>query len=81
MNPVDHPHGGGEGKSSGGHKSKTPWGKLTKGRKTVKYKKKSLYSPRSSSTPHLLITLSVVVMKKKEFSIRNSVLENNIFTY
>lgn len=34
MNPVDHPHGGGEGKSSGGRCSVTPWGKLTKGIKT-----------------------------------------------
>lgn len=31
MNPVDHPHGGGEGKSSGGRPSVTPWGKPTKG--------------------------------------------------
>ena len=36
MNPVDHPHGGGEGKTSGGRHSVTPWGKLTKGKKTVK---------------------------------------------
>ncbi len=34
MNPVDHPHGGGEGKSSGGRHPVTPWGKPTKGRKT-----------------------------------------------
>lgn len=33
MNPVDHPHGGGEGKSSGGRPSVTPWGKPTKNRK------------------------------------------------
>jgi len=39
MNPIDHPHGGGEGKSSGGRCSVTPWGKLTKGFKTVKRKK------------------------------------------
>jgi len=31
MNPVDHPHGGGEGKTSGGRTSVTPWGKPTKG--------------------------------------------------
>ena len=30
MNPVDHPHGGGEGKTSGGRSSVTPWGKPTK---------------------------------------------------
>lgn len=31
MNPIDHPHGGGEGKTSGGRPSVTPWGKPTKG--------------------------------------------------
>ncbi len=34
MNPVDHPHGGGEGKTSGGRNPVTPWGKGTKGKKT-----------------------------------------------
>ena len=41
MNPVDHPHGGGEGKSSGGRHPVTPWGKPTKGYKTRKRKKAS----------------------------------------
>ena len=41
MNPVDHPHGGGEGKSSGGRHPVTPWGKPTKGYKTRKRNKKS----------------------------------------
>merc|ERR1711966_362141 len=36
MNPIDHPHGGGEGKTSGGRPSVTPWGKPTKGQPTVK---------------------------------------------
>ncbi|MCZ4299429.1 50S ribosomal protein L2 [Henriciella marina] len=36
MNPVDHPHGGGEGKSSGGRHPVTPWGKKTRGPKTRK---------------------------------------------
>lgn len=36
MNPIDHPHGGGEGKTSGGRPSVTPWGFLTKGKKTSK---------------------------------------------
>lgn len=36
MNPVDHPHGGGEGKTSGGRPSVSPWGWLTKGKKTKK---------------------------------------------
>jgi len=40
MNPVDHPHGGGEGKSSGGRPSVTPWGKYTKGQPTRSKKKK-----------------------------------------
>ncbi|MFV9691272.1 MAG: 50S ribosomal protein L2 [Desulfobacteria bacterium] len=39
MNPVDHPHGGGEGKSSGGRHPVTPWGVPTKGYKTVRRKK------------------------------------------
>ena len=34
MNPIDHPHGGGEGRTSGGRTPVTPWGKDTKGRKT-----------------------------------------------
>ena len=40
-NPVDHPMGGGEGKSSGGRHPVTPWGKITKGLKTRKKKKAS----------------------------------------
>ncbi|CAK8163245.1 50S ribosomal subunit protein L2 [Candidatus Xenohaliotis californiensis] len=40
MNPVDHPHGGGEGKTGTGGPPVTPWGKLTKGAKTVIKKKK-----------------------------------------
>ena len=39
MNPVDHPHGGGEGKTSGGRHPVTPWGKPTKGAKTRKNKR------------------------------------------
>lgn len=38
MNPIDHPHGGGEGKTSGGRSSVTPWGKPTKGGKTSRSK-------------------------------------------
>ncbi|MEW5924492.1 MAG: 50S ribosomal protein L2 [Candidatus Zixiibacteriota bacterium] len=41
MNPVDHPMGGGEGRSSGGRHPCTPWGKITKGLKTRKKKKQS----------------------------------------
>ena len=38
MNPIDHPHGGGEGRSSGGRHPVTPWGKPTKGKKTRRNK-------------------------------------------
>jgi large subunit ribosomal protein L2 len=41
MNPVDHPHGGGEGRTSGGRHPVTPWGVPTKGYKTRKGKKAS----------------------------------------
>lgn len=39
MNPVDHPHGGGEGRTSGGRHPVTPWGVKTKGKKTRKNKR------------------------------------------
>jgi len=39
MNPVDHPHGGGEGRSSGGRHPVSPWGVPTKGHKTRKNKR------------------------------------------
>jgi len=41
MNPVDHPHGGGEGKTAAGRNPVTPWGKPTKGGKTRSKKKPS----------------------------------------
>jgi len=41
MNPIDHPMGGGEGKSSGGRHPCSPWGQLSKGLKTRKKGKKS----------------------------------------
>ena len=43
MNPVDHPHGGGEGRSSGGRHPVTPWGKSTKGKKTRNNKKTNMF--------------------------------------
>ncbi|HIF25398.1 MAG TPA: 50S ribosomal protein L2 [Micavibrio sp.] len=46
MNPVDHPHGGGEGKTSGGRHPVTPWGKPTKGYKTRKNKATDKYIVR-----------------------------------
>ena len=38
MNPIDHPHGGGEGKTNSGRHPVTPWGKPTKGAKTRRKK-------------------------------------------
>ena len=47
MNPVDHPHGGGEGKASGGRPSVTPWGIITKGKPTrLKPWPKCVITPR-----------------------------------
>jgi large subunit ribosomal protein L2 len=47
MNPVDHPHGGGEGRSSGGRHPVTPWGKGTKGNKTRRNKATDKFIVRS----------------------------------
>lgn len=47
MNPVDHPHGGGEGKSSGGRHPVSPWGKPTKGHRTRSNKRSQPYIVRS----------------------------------
>jgi large subunit ribosomal protein L2 len=47
MNPVDHPHGGGEGRTSGGRHPVTPWGKPTKGRRTRSNKATDKYILRS----------------------------------
>jgi large subunit ribosomal protein L2 len=46
-NPIDHPHGGGQGKTKGGRPSVTPWGKLTKGRGTRTTKKVNRYILKS----------------------------------
>ena len=46
MNPVDHPHGGGEGKTSGGRPGVTPWGQSTKGKRTRRNKVTSKYIVR-----------------------------------
>jgi large subunit ribosomal protein L2 len=54
MNPVDHPHGGGEGRTSGGRHPVTPWGKPTKGKKT-----------RSNKTTTKFIVTSRHKSKKK----------------
>jgi large subunit ribosomal protein L2 len=47
MNPVDHPHGGGEGRTSGGRHPVTPWGKPTKGKRTRSNKSSDKYIVRS----------------------------------
>jgi large subunit ribosomal protein L2 len=47
MNPIDHPHGGGEGRTSGGRHPVTPWGKPTKGKKTRSNKSTTKYILRS----------------------------------
>ena len=47
MNPIDHPHGGGEGRTSGGRHPVTPWGKPTKGRRTRQNKATDKYIVRS----------------------------------
>jgi large subunit ribosomal protein L2 len=47
MNPIDHPHGGGEGKTSGGRHPVTPWGKPTKGKKTRSNKSTDKFIMRS----------------------------------
>lgn len=43
MNPIDHPHGGGEGRTSGGRHPVTPWGKPTKGKKTRSNKRTNTF--------------------------------------
>jgi large subunit ribosomal protein L2 len=47
MNPIDHPHGGGEGRTSGGRHPVTPWGKPTKGKKTRSNKATDKFIVRS----------------------------------
>jgi large subunit ribosomal protein L2 len=47
MNPVDHPHGGGEGRTKGGRHPVTPWGKPTKGARTRKNKRTTKFIMRS----------------------------------
>ena len=50
MNPVDHPHGGGEGRTSGGRHPVTPWGIPTKGKKTRKNKRTDGFIVRRRNT-------------------------------
>lgn len=46
MNPIDHPHGGGEGRTAGGRHPVTPWGQATKGKKTRKNKRTDQFIAR-----------------------------------
>ncbi len=46
MNPIDHPHGGGEGRTSGGRHPVTPWGKPTKGKRTRNSKRTDAFIMR-----------------------------------
>jgi large subunit ribosomal protein L2 len=50
MNPIDHPHGGGEGKTKGGRHPVTPWGQPTKGKKTRKNKRTAQFIVRSNTS-------------------------------
>ena len=52
MNPVDHPHGGGEGRTSGGRHPVTPWGKPTKGKRTRSNKATDKFILRRRRTKH-----------------------------
>ena len=64
MNPVDHPHGGGEGKSSGGRHPVTPWGVPTKGYKTRTHKRSDRFIVRRR--------------KKEDFRCADEILEEKI---
>jgi large subunit ribosomal protein L2 len=50
MNPVDHPHGGGEGRTSGGRHPVSPWGTPTKGFKTRKNKRTNVFIVKRRKT-------------------------------
>jgi large subunit ribosomal protein L2 len=52
MNPVDHPHGGGEGRTSGGRHPVTPWGQPTKGHKTRKNTRSDKYIVKRRKSKH-----------------------------
>ena len=49
MNPIDHPHGGGEGKTKGGRHPVSPWGQPTKGYKTRRNKRTAKFIVRGNS--------------------------------
>ena len=84
MNPVDHPHGGGEGRTSGGRHPVTPWGKPTKGAKTSAQQEDGLTDRAPSSqeaigersTCHALFgkarSSTAYLLKKAEIAVRGS---------
>ena len=75
MNPVDHPHGGGEGKTSGGRHPVTPWGQPTRGYKTRNNKRTDKFivnrRARSSGKSRFLRSLATVGMTKFRLKARS----------
>ena len=69
MNPVDHPHGGGEGRTSGSRHPVTPWGKPTKGKRTRNNKKTDRMSVASSQAVRSFMRLWHVLFGKARLSI------------
>ena len=59
MNPIDHPHGGGEGRTKGGRHPVTPWGKPTKGAKTRVNKRTTKFIVRTRKGKRKLMTRSI----------------------
>ena len=70
MNPVDHPHGGGEGKTSGGRHPVTPWGQPTRGYKTRNNKRTDKFivnRRRSSRSRSLVVRVCVATFGMTRF--------------
>ena len=65
MNPVDHPHGGGEGKSKGGRHPVTPWGVPTLGKRTRDKHKESNRLDRSQPPPRQGEALNVTQLARR----------------
>ena len=61
MNPIDHPHGGGEGRTSGGRHPVTPWGFPTKGKKTRKNKSTTQVHHRQSPRAEEEVRIALMV--------------------
>src|SRR2546430_10357101 len=69
MNPIDHPHGGGEGKTSGGRHPVTPWGKPTKGKKTRQRSEEHTSELQSQSN----LVCRLLLEKKTQYTETSSV--------